>query len=239
MRLSRHEDSERQGERSPPSDGKGIPAPPVRRQRRQPQYVDGPALRYALWRRVRGRLLWISLTLGVLSISVFASVLIGAPLVHTVKARAMTGSDRDSDQRLPPAASAKEFKATFALVVGVDFTDGNQVDVLTNGDGTLDSLWSDLRAAQRSITVQMYYAGPGVAAGSAGGIGVGLECLSRRTPRALRSVRACHRYRDDKESDEVALGQVKPPAQAAQSIRTPHRRGSGTSCSAEAPDHRP
>lgn len=48
--------------------------------------------------------------------------------------------------------------------MGADFTAGNQVDVLANGDGTFERLWSDLRTARRSITVQMYYAGPGVVA---------------------------------------------------------------------------
>ncbi len=189
-RLPGHEDSERQGELSPPSVGKVTPAHPTRRLRRRPKYVDGPALRYALWRRIRGRLLWISLTLGVLTISVLAAGLIGlphvlliilsipvltlalaglphlvrAPLVHTVVGRAMPGSDPDLDQRVSPAESVEEFKATFALVVGVGFTDANHVDVLTNGDGTFDRLWSDLRAAQCSITVQMYYAGPGLVA---------------------------------------------------------------------------
>lgn len=33
--------------------------------------------------------------------------------------------------------------------------------VLSNGDETFARLWQDLRAARRSITVQMYYAGPG------------------------------------------------------------------------------
>jgi len=52
----------------------------------------------------------------------------------------------------------------FALVVGVGFTSDNAVDVLTNGAGTFDRLWRDLREAQHSITVQMYYAGPGTVA---------------------------------------------------------------------------
>lgn len=54
------------------------------RKRRTPQYVDGPALRYALWRRTRGPLLWVSLTLGVVSISVLGSGLIGLPHVLLV-----------------------------------------------------------------------------------------------------------------------------------------------------------
>ncbi|MEO8564501.1 MAG: phospholipase D-like domain-containing protein, partial [bacterium] len=57
--------------------------------------------------------------------------------------------------------AADAFRETFALVVGVGFSGDHHVEVLTNGDGTYEVLWSDLRAARRSITVQMYYAGPG------------------------------------------------------------------------------
>lgn len=182
--------AERQGEPSLPSGGNGTPEPRPRRKRRTPQYVNGPALRYALWRRTRGRLLWVSLTLGVASVSVLGSGLIGlphvllvilsipvltmalvglphlvrAPLVRTIVVRAAGTPQQDSGSTLPPAVSEEEFKATFALVVGVAFTDGNHVDVLTNGDGTFERLWSDLRGAQRSITVQMYCAGAGVVA---------------------------------------------------------------------------
>ena len=48
--------------------------------------------------------------------------------------------------------------------MGVGFTAGNHVDVLTNGDGIFERLWSDLRSARHSITVQLYYAGPGTVA---------------------------------------------------------------------------
>lgn len=159
------------------------------RTRRSPRYVDGPALRYALWRRTRGRLLWVSLALAMIgvgtigprfigfphlilaiaSIPMIAMALVGLPhllrdpLVRTIVVRATEHREPAVPAR-PPAVSSVEFRGTFALVVGADFTAGNQVDVLTNGDGTFERLWSDLRTARRSITVQMYYAGPGAVA---------------------------------------------------------------------------
>ncbi|MEP7346594.1 MAG: phospholipase D-like domain-containing protein [Gemmatimonadaceae bacterium] len=107
--------------------------------------------------------------LAIAIIPVVAMALVGLPhflrdpLVRTIVVRATEHREPAVPAR-PPAVSSFEFRGTFALVVGADFTVGNQVDVLTNGDGTFERLWSDLRTARRSITVQMYYAGPGVVA---------------------------------------------------------------------------
>ena len=159
-----------------------------RRTRRTPRYVDGPALRYALWRRIKGRLLLVSATLGMIaillvvptwisfphaalviaSIPVLAMALAGLPhllrdpLIRTIAVSAATTRHREpGDPPLPPWVAVDAFRETFALVVGVGFSRDNHVDVLTNGDGTYEVLWNDLRAARRSITVQMYYAGSG------------------------------------------------------------------------------
>lgn len=176
--------------------GNGEFEPPSHRKRRSPQYVDGPALRHALWRRVRGRLLLVSLGLSILGVVIWGPGLIGFPhvlliivsipvltmaliglphlvrdpLIRSIVVRAAGIPQHDTRPIRVPAVSAEEFKATFTLAVGVGFTSGNQVDVLTNGDGTFERLWSDLRAARRSITVQMYYAGPGIIADTTIGI---------------------------------------------------------------------
>lgn len=75
------------------------------------------------------------------------------PTVRTVVARA-TGGER-------LYLDAATFPATFALTTGTPLTPLNQVDVLSNGNETYPRLWEDLRSARRSITVQMYYGGPG------------------------------------------------------------------------------
>lgn len=159
-----------------------------RRKRRTPQYVDGPALRYALWRRIKGRLLSVSAISGIFAILLLAPKwisfphaalvmaglpvltmalaglphLLRDPVVRTIAVTAASVRHREpGDPLLPPCVAREAFSETFALVVGVGFSRDNHVDVLINGDGTYEVLWSDLRAAQRSITVQMYYAGPG------------------------------------------------------------------------------
>lgn len=171
--------------------GLGVGHQPARRDaRRYPKYVDGPTLRYALWRRLKGRVLWVMLALvilgaailgpwligyphfllALLSLPVLAAALVGLPhlvrdpLVRAVIVRPSRAAGDAGTSPLPPGVSTPEFKPTFALVTGVAFTAGNQVDVLANGDQTFERLWHDLRAAGRSITVRMYYAGPGLVA---------------------------------------------------------------------------
>lgn len=61
----------------------------------------------------------------------------------------------------PVAPAESEFVLTVALLTGTPLLAGNRVEILLNGDQTYPRLWEDLRAATQSITVQMYYAGPG------------------------------------------------------------------------------
>ncbi|MDQ2666655.1 MAG: phospholipase D-like domain-containing protein [Gemmatimonadota bacterium] len=75
------------------------------------------------------------------------------PLVRLVMRENATGQ--------APALGDPAFDTTFELVTGARLTAGNRVEVLSNGDEIFPGLWHDLRAARRSITMQMYYAGPG------------------------------------------------------------------------------
>jgi len=61
----------------------------------------------------------------------------------------------------PPEVSDSSFRDLMALFIGVQLEPGNRVEQLLDGDGTYPRLWSDLRTAQRTITVQMYYSQPG------------------------------------------------------------------------------
>ena len=53
------------------------------------------------------------------------------------------------------------FPVMFGLLTGCLLVGGNRVELALDGDGTFERLWADLRAARRSITMQMYYAQPG------------------------------------------------------------------------------
>ena len=48
------------------------------------------------------------------------------------------------------------------LLTGLRMVPENRVELLLNGDGTFQLLWSDLSRARATITVQMYYAAPGL-----------------------------------------------------------------------------
>jgi cardiolipin synthase A/B len=61
----------------------------------------------------------------------------------------------------PPAVNDTLFERSFELFTGTHIFPGNAVDAALNGNGTYPRLWSDLRSAQHTITVQMYYSLPG------------------------------------------------------------------------------
>jgi cardiolipin synthase A/B len=63
-----------------------------------------------------------------------------------------------------PAVRDEVFVPTMQLVSKLALHPGHETQILTCGDETYPNLWKDLRAATRSITVQMYYSQPGAVA---------------------------------------------------------------------------
>ena len=63
-----------------------------------------------------------------------------------------------------PQVSDSSFRDLMTLFSGVQLEPGNAVEQFLNGDGTYPRLWADLRSAQRTITVQMYFSQPGAVA---------------------------------------------------------------------------
>ena len=114
------------------------------------------------WRR---RTIWAAAVIAVLSIPLVVLALVGIPhvlripLVRTVMATGASGRT--------PALDAPAFLAAFALVTGTPLASSNRIELLSNGNETYPRLWRDLRSARRSITLQVYYAGPGSVADSA------------------------------------------------------------------------
>jgi cardiolipin synthase len=102
----------------------------------------------------------LAATLGVILLSFLAMVGLlsltrGTPLRRVVYARTT-----------PPAVGDSSFLDLMGLFSGTHIEPGHQVAQLLNGDGTYPRLWADLRAAQRTITVQMYFSKPGKVADS-------------------------------------------------------------------------
>jgi cardiolipin synthase A/B len=96
--------------------------------------------------------------LVILAVIVVALALIGALSITrgTPVGRVVTLSDS-----APPAVTDSLFERTFELFTGTHIYPGNAVWQSLNGDGTYPPLWADLRTAQHTITVQMYYSLPG------------------------------------------------------------------------------
>jgi cardiolipin synthase len=67
--------------------------------------------------------------------------------------RLLSPGEMGRHDRLLFAADRRDFAVAHAP--------GNHVEVVLNGDGTYPRLWEDLRSAQRSITLQLYYGAPG------------------------------------------------------------------------------
>ena len=60
-----------------------------------------------------------------------------------------------------PDVEDPAFRTSMELVSRTPMFAGNHVETFWNGDGTYARLWADLRGAQSSITLQLYYCEPG------------------------------------------------------------------------------
>ena len=61
----------------------------------------------------------------------------------------------------PLAVGEPHFPLVVTMMTGAWMGAGNRVELALNGDGTYERLWQDLRSAQQSITLQLYYGTPG------------------------------------------------------------------------------
>jgi len=62
---------------------------------------------------------------------------------------------------IPIGVTEPEFPLVVTMMTGAWMASGNRVEVMLNGDGTYARLWEDLRSAEQSITLQLYYGAPG------------------------------------------------------------------------------
>ena len=102
----------------------------------------------------------LSAVLGVLVVLVFALIGVLTVTRGTPVRRVLAVGD----DRLPGVRDSI-FVRTIELFSGMKIEPGNTVDVLANGS-VYPRLWSDLRSAQQTITVQMYFSKPGAVADS-------------------------------------------------------------------------
>ena len=65
-----------------------------------------------------------------------------------------------------PSLADSAHRVAVASLTGVQLHDGNEVELLLNGDGTFPRLWRDIRSARRSVTLRLYFVLPGAVAES-------------------------------------------------------------------------
>jgi cardiolipin synthase A/B len=102
----------------------------------------------------------LAVVLGVLVVLAFA--LIGA---LTVTRGSPVRRVLSMNQEQLPSVRDSVFLRTLELFAGMQIEPGNKLDVLANG-ATYPRLWQDIRSAQQTITVQMYFSKPGAVADS-------------------------------------------------------------------------
>ncbi|HEU5171035.1 MAG TPA: phospholipase D-like domain-containing protein [Gemmatimonadales bacterium] len=95
---------------------------------------------------------------GVLALAVVA--LLGAGLAHLLRAAPLDVVVGHAGSP-PPGIGEPQFLRTMTAVADAPVLAGNRIDVLSNGDQTFPRLFADLRAARRSIALQMYYESAG------------------------------------------------------------------------------
>jgi cardiolipin synthase len=104
----------------------------------------------------------------VLVVTVFCLALVG--FLHLTRGTAVRHVRGVAADGSPISVSEPEFPLMATMATGAWLAQGNRVEVTLNGDGTYPRLWEDLRSAQRSVTLQLYYGAPGRMADTLGQI---------------------------------------------------------------------
>ena len=82
-------------------------------------------------------------------------------LLHITRGTAVRHVRGVGPDGVPIGVGEPQFPLVVTMMTGAWLASGNRVDVTLNGDGTYVRLWEDLRSAQHSITLQLYYGAPG------------------------------------------------------------------------------
>lgn len=103
---------------------------------------------------------------GIVLLVLIAGVLALVGILTLTRANPVKWVLAEGDQDGPPPVTDPLFARTLELYTGTHIDEGNDVQILLNGDGTYPIMWQDIGSAQRTLTMQMYYAQPGAVADS-------------------------------------------------------------------------
>jgi cardiolipin synthase len=113
----------------------------------------------------------------------------------------------------PPAIGDSTFLRSIELLTKTHLSTGNTVEPLFNGNGTYPRLWQDLRAAQHTITMQLYYCKPGALADSLKHVLIERARAGVRTLLLFDAFGAqdmSDEYKDSLRSVGVRVGEFRP-----------------------------
>ena len=103
---------------------------------------------------------WLQWTaLGIAGLVVLIFAMIG--LLYVTRGTPVSRVRAPGDGDGPPAVSDPRFCQTVELLTKTEIAAGHTIEVMDCGNDMYPRLWADLRAARRSITLQMYYCQPG------------------------------------------------------------------------------
>jgi len=102
--------------------------------------------------------------IAIAALTLFALVLALIGVLSVTHDTPVSNVIAEGDKDGPPSIDDPLFSRSMELFTGTHIDVGNRVQIMLNGDGTYPQLWKDLAAAERTITVQMYYSQPGAVA---------------------------------------------------------------------------
>lgn len=102
--------------------------------------------------------------LGVMAAAAVVTTLALAGFLSVTRGTPLERVSAEGGPSAIPAVGDPLFARSMELYTDTPLTEGNAVELLTNGDGTYPPLWADLRGATRSINVQLYFSQPSAVA---------------------------------------------------------------------------
>lgn len=99
--------------------------------------------------------------LGFILLGTILTALILIGVLDVVRGTPVNKVGAPGDKTGCPAIGDPFFRETIELLTGAKLDSGHSVEIFMNGDETYPRLWADMRSAQSSITLQLYYCNKG------------------------------------------------------------------------------
>ncbi|MBA3645400.1 MAG: hypothetical protein H0W63_04420 [Gemmatimonadaceae bacterium] len=98
---------------------------------------------------------------GIVLVAVLLTVIVLIGVLDVVRGTPIRDVLSDESHKNCPAIEDPSFADVMQLLTRTPMTRGHEVELYINGDQTYSRLWSDLRSAKSSITLQLYYCNKG------------------------------------------------------------------------------